>query len=365
MTTVTFLSENISTADINGISTAANMADTVTSDRGHGPASLYPPRYYIERAGCIPMSVLGIVGNVVSLAVWNTQRTYSTTIFLFKYLAVWDIVFLVTIIPVILLSDNKTVSVQFEMFDVSSYLAVLVSVHTTLLIAVSRWLAAYRPVHVHTGSLLSRRHVIIACLVIFLWCLVIAVIILLVKIVMMDSKTRIIVYITFSSMGMALPVLPLVVCNVLLLHKLHSPFSPESPTSYSVQQQQQPRTWDTKRLTLAIVLMSLFSLLAFTVGEITTNYYSLIALNEAAGHRGAGSVESHLSGILESSFYLLKQINSSINVLFYFVFSREFRKVCTKYVGRCLSRSRVKQVDLHQLHEECGSRSRMVGTTSL
>ncbi|PVD31290.1 hypothetical protein C0Q70_06702 [Pomacea canaliculata] len=274
-----------------------------------------PESYYIHRVGIIPVALLGIVGNLVSLVVWNSQTTYSATIFLFKYLAVWDTAFLVTIIPVVLLYEVDPIGVALILLNTLLALAKLESVHTTLLIAFTRWLAVYRPVHVHTGSLLTRRHVVVACLVVLVWCLAISAVSLAFDLVSKTFHTWLSGYAAIHTVGLSLPVLPLFIFNFALIKKIRSPSSPKSTVSASEQKQFSSRTSD-QRLTITILFMSIFSVAAYTIGETVKIVYLRDNIN--------------LFPTLESTFELLQVVNSSVNFIFYFTFSSKFRSSFTK-----------------------------------
>ncbi|XP_025089662.1 FMRFamide receptor-like [Pomacea canaliculata] len=279
--------------------------------------------YYIHRVGCIPVALLGIVGNLVSLVVWNSQTTYSATIFLFKYLAVWDTAFLVSVIPVIFLSRSRLSHNALFAVTFLSTLARLESVHTTLLIAITRWLAVYRPVHVHTGSLLTRRHVVLACLVVSVWCLAMLSVVLAAKLASEFAKSWLRVLIFVEIVNVAVSVLPLIVFNILTTKKICSHFS-WTPTSSSGPQPATSRT-SNQRLTMASVWMSVFTVAAYTLG-LTVTYISVFLLLKK---------NRKLFIIFSSVSDLLEVFNSSVNIIFYLTLSRTFRSSFKKhFIGR-------------------------------
>ncbi|PVD22698.1 hypothetical protein C0Q70_15954 [Pomacea canaliculata] len=110
----------------------------------------------------LTVSYLGIMGNLVSLMVWRTHKTYNPVIFLFKYLAVVDIKHLVSIsfwrIFVLFrryFSDHTYFTVLFTAYG-TELLGQALSLHTTLLIAVCRFIVVSRPLEVYNGTLLTR-----------------------------------------------------------------------------------------------------------------------------------------------------------------------------------------------------------------
>ncbi|XP_025110969.1 uncharacterized protein LOC112574249 isoform X2 [Pomacea canaliculata] len=291
--------------------------------------------YYIDTAGSVPVSLLGIVCNLVSLTVWNTQTKYSASIFLFKYLAVWDTTFLVLFIPVLLFYYKDTDSSLSITLNTLSCLPRLVSVHTTLQIAVCRWLGVYRPQQVYNGRLLPRRQVLVGCLVIFVWCLGITLYFtyfqLWVKTASFDKiydvQVMAVSIVILSVLSLVFPILLLVVFNVLLIMKLRSTSSPVS-SSFSRHQQHPGRWGSSRRLTLSVVLMSLCTVLSYLVGEIfhvSYRYWNMFQMDlrhdELVNFRN-----------IYSAIQLLQQINSGINIVFYLAFSSKFRTALYKLV---------------------------------
>ena len=55
---------------------------------------------------------MGVVLNVLSLWVWQDDRTYNATTFLFKYLACWDIFCLLTLVLFVLKLDALLTQVR-------------------------------------------------------------------------------------------------------------------------------------------------------------------------------------------------------------------------------------------------------------
>ncbi|XP_025092623.1 uncharacterized protein LOC112563101 [Pomacea canaliculata] len=208
-----------------------------------------------------------------------------------------------------------------------------------LLITFTRWLAVYRPVHVHTGSLLKLRHMVVASLVVLVWCLAISAVFMNFNLLSEPTHQWVYGWIAVHIVGLAVPVLPLIVFNVLLLIKIRTPFSPTSTKS----EQHQSSTWgSTQRLTVAILSMSAFSVVAYTIGETTTVVHWL-------GHWSDGG---DLFLTLQSSFELLQVVNSSINVVFYFAFSRNFRSSSTKCFSRWVLRGRAVSAGHRGPHSE-------------
>ena len=121
----------------------------------------------MEQAGLVPLALAGVALNLLSLWVWQGDKSYNATTFLFKYLAVSDSLCLFTLVLFVSRLDAVMREVVLPISNVSQR----VSVHTTLLVAVTRWLAVTRPLHAR--SLLSAGRVRAACVGLLLWCLLV------------------------------------------------------------------------------------------------------------------------------------------------------------------------------------------------
>ena len=133
----------------------------------NGPSSIAEVRQLMEQAGLVPLALVGVALNLLSLWVWQGDRSYNATTFLFKYLAVSDSLCLFTLILFVSRLDAVMREVVLPISNVSQR----VSVHTTLLVAVTRWLAVTRPLQAR--SLLSAGRVRAACVGLLLWCLLV------------------------------------------------------------------------------------------------------------------------------------------------------------------------------------------------
>ena len=128
-------------------------------------------------AAAVPVSLLGLVANSVSAWVWQGDTvSWRPITFLFQYRAVWDNILLaVSVVSIVVsiivshlgLTTTTRPSVEAAL-AAALYLAQLVCVHTTLTIAVYRWLAVWKPMHVRHA--VTRRHVIVTCVVLLVWC---------------------------------------------------------------------------------------------------------------------------------------------------------------------------------------------------
>ncbi|XP_025109941.1 lysophosphatidic acid receptor 4-like [Pomacea canaliculata] len=257
----------------------ATTDNYTTADHDNSSVLLFMKEDF-EIAIAVPVSFLGIVCNLVSLTVWNTHTKYSASIFLFKYLAVWDTTFLVSYICKTLLNSFNFYYELTVVLEFFIGISKLLSVHTTLQIAVCRWLAVSRPLQVHNGSLLARRQIICVCVAVFIWCLCIANLHRVLD-YLSQSELHLIVYkvIIIAIVGFIVPILLLVVFNVLLLRKTRSP---SKLTASSAQQRRLQGS--NPRVTLVVVLMSLFSVLSQSLTTHTMKLYREIEMTHQHSH---------------------------------------------------------------------------------
>ena len=101
-------SETPSNRTLEPISTVA----TPTRTAPNGPETIAAVRAFMEKTGLVPLATVGVVLNVLSLWVWQDDRTYNATTFLFKYLACWDIICLLTLVLFVLKLDALLTQVR-------------------------------------------------------------------------------------------------------------------------------------------------------------------------------------------------------------------------------------------------------------
>jgi hypothetical protein len=113
----------------------------------------------------VVLDALGALGNVVAFWVWLGEKHKSSATLLFMYLAIWDTMFLL-----MNFSDKFIVSfLASELVGAARQMHPLtLSMHTTALITLNRFVTVWKPMQVHT--VMSRRRVIILCVVTSMWC---------------------------------------------------------------------------------------------------------------------------------------------------------------------------------------------------
>ena len=187
-----------------------NASDTTyhSSDEGDNSEWMFV-------AGFVPVSTLGLVANSACLWVWQGDTSASAVTFLFQFLALWDNVFLA-------LALAYSALLHTGLRDPSNllYLALLfpqlLSVHTTVAIAASRWVAVWRPLHVH--RLVTRRRVSVTCAAAVVWCMAIAGVNgCRSRDLLVDGVANIVLYFSLQVVGLIVPLLVLVGFSVSLL----------------------------------------------------------------------------------------------------------------------------------------------------
>ncbi|KAK7474134.1 hypothetical protein BaRGS_00034594 [Batillaria attramentaria] len=312
---------------VGNVSVMSDLASMNKSERdvtfGHSSSNDTLILQTCEKAGELPVTSLGIIGNVLVLWVWQADSSFIPATFFIKYLATCDLLFsastfvkIFDFMPVVVVSSFTTFFIKM-------------SVHVTLALAVSRCVAVYRPLRV--TLILSRRRVIVVSVVIACWCFLLQGLQLCSRYVILfgdDYDKRSILAICFLFLSYCLPLLPMVGCNVALLCKVYR----RDVTSHMSHDQARASRQQTRRLTLGVVCITTTSVLAYPV------IFSVIT--PIRWKQPAYLVTFNIIASCVSN--LLIGINSSINVIYYVIFASEFRRLLvlrfTRLWGCCKRR---------------------------
>ncbi|KAK7474137.1 hypothetical protein BaRGS_00034597 [Batillaria attramentaria] len=327
----------------------------------------------------LPVVLLGIVGNVIVLWVWQADSSFSPSTFFIQYLALSDALYLAVCVaqyvgtlaqgspfPGVDLNNSFTFSADVPLFsgDVSpfggedgisftgdgapvtgedslmreedpsvggdgalfsdvagdfSLLFSIMSVHVTLALAVSRCVAVYRPLRVHL--ILSRRRVIIASVVIACWSLLFGGLVMGHHIChALGSSCADDIQERLADPVYYLSVLVIAGCLPLLLMAASNvallvKVCRRDVTSYLSDDQTRASRQRTRRLTLGVVCITTTSLLAYPV------YLSVIAVFHA-------QMNINITVFIVMCIgRLINLLSHSINVIFYAIFASEFRRL--------------------------------------
>ena len=271
------------------------------------------------------VAVVGVGGNVVVLVVWSAETTFIPTTFLIKCLAVTDIITLLAVICY--WADSVVPGVAGAVIRTVSLAAMFycraVTAHTTLGVVVTRWVAVYRPLRVH--SLLTTRRVVLGYGLMLLWCLTPAIPAGLLLSGHIDGGYISVIYHVCESVYLALPILLVVVLNVSLVCRVWS----RRRGSSLGQQQHTARAARSSRLFGAVLCVSITTVLAYPAGVV----YRIIDLS-----LGAGICAGFCSDMVLVITIVLEEINASINVVYYLLFASRFRELCRLRYGYCCRR---------------------------
>ncbi|XP_076453043.1 uncharacterized protein LOC143288440 [Babylonia areolata] len=123
---------------------------------------------WILVAAVIPVCIVGLAGNTVSVWVWNANRKHNSVVLLFQCLGLVDNAFLlVTVVRSCLhyadqLPQEKEVIIIPVLLLFHSW-----SVHVTMVIGISRWLAVARHAWMQR---IRRRQIVMVCGGLGIWC---------------------------------------------------------------------------------------------------------------------------------------------------------------------------------------------------
>ncbi|KAL8558167.1 hypothetical protein ACOMHN_035472 [Nucella lapillus] len=128
--------------------TTTNFVDHGSKDPNGADPTVIAVDFWLAGVTICTLASLGILGNVFSIVVWHTDRTFKAVLFLFKYLAVWDTLYLALVMVYSHIIRHRgtaaNLALTLSLYHGASFFQ-LVSVHVTLLIAVSRWVAVTFP----------------------------------------------------------------------------------------------------------------------------------------------------------------------------------------------------------------------------
>lgn len=255
---------------------------------------------------------VGIIFNALLLWVWMGQKTFNAITFLFKYLAVWDTIYL-ALFPIRLAYYVGESSFPVKMDDAwvahhTGDLAQYISIHTTLLIAVSRWIAVAQPFRLQTR--LQVRRVIAACAVVFLWCSLLKA----PEIAAGKDKTTlffIAMKIVKYSVGHALPCLVLLYFSIGIFREIlrHSREKAQSGLGGD------PARGQAVRYLLPVSVISVSTFMAYFVGNV-------IVIGTYKTH-GYGEHLTKIAFVVS----FMQLTNSSMNFFVYWSASSRFREL--------------------------------------
>ena len=308
-------------ADVNSVHSSLdhfNDTDVYSPDYDYHQDKIYALAKGVVYCLLLTVAVAGVCGNVVVLVAWCAEPAYNPTVFLIKCLAVSDILLLLLWCEYFLRF--------FRLRLHALYYFRMVTAHTTLGVVVTRWVAVHKPLR--ADSLLTKRRVVVGYVLMLLWCLIPVIYVTIES----GSVKWFIITITVEALYLALPILLLVALNVSLVLTLRSLIRDSNLGQQQQQQQsqQQPMA-QLQYLMKAVLCVSISTVLAYPAG-IVCRAFLLPALDL--------STDMDMCGFHCKIFWihlsvLLEVINSSVNIIYYFLFAPRFRQRCRRGCRRC------------------------------
>ncbi|XP_070183403.1 putative G-protein coupled receptor F59B2.13 [Littorina saxatilis] len=273
------------------------------------------------------LAAVGVCGNVMNLVVWSAESGFKPTTFFFKALAVSDIVNLVSIV-LFVLHVTGVISI------VLAALGSTVSAHTTMAIAYVRLLSVKQPTRVKT--LLPKYRVIGGYVLLLSWCILTWLPLIVTLQVFKSSDHPVAMFFSTAagSLSLILPVVVTAILNIGLLKKLFEPSNRNAlgqPLQHTVTRA--TRLARFRSPLTAVVCLSVTTVLAYPPALVifALNIYSKMGFDEEFWY-------SDQETALEVSVVLV-MFNASINVVYYLLFSSQFRQLLSRRLKCCVCRN--------------------------
>ncbi|KAK7091047.1 G-protein coupled receptor 35-like [Littorina saxatilis] len=288
--------------------------------------------YLMARFGILPLAFLGILGNIAAFWIWHAETNYNATTFLFKYLALCDIMYLSFNVTFVFLMDVPCCYWYHAFVTHTRNFSQTVSVHTTLIVAISRWMAVCMPLRVH--RFLTQRYVIDVCVILAAWCFVIETVEALRKNALpphIDSSQNRALLASHEVFGYIVPWTLLLLFSLHLIwmtkRRLRESHFLQHDASLSTRPEDSTDV-RLRRLTLTVLCVAFSSFLAYPIGVIVEMVSMFQFYRTCEGHVYYDTLAT-LGG-------LLQVINAGINVVFYWAFISRFRELLAHRLPRCV-----------------------------
>ena len=278
-----------------------------------------------------PISVISLILNCVVLWIWNSEDRFYAIVFLFKTLAVFDTLYICFFNVWWYCPRESPASI---VFDGLTFASQYMSVYTSLMIVVFRWLAAYKPVL--SRKLCSRSFTQLVVGIIVGWCAIVKLIELVVRYTIADTRNYTILNVAAGQLMLHLPVLVQAALTVSLVMAMRNKrmvrstavasglkddnshvATPPTETRRRHSCRDRGKLSKERRLNYTIFCISAMSVIAYPVTVATIGYFKL---TDSHYHMSVKKVAFAVSNMVHV-------INSGINFFFYFAFMLEFRKL--------------------------------------
>ncbi|XP_076452274.1 uncharacterized protein LOC143287917 [Babylonia areolata] len=256
-------------------------------------------------AAVIPVCILGLAGNTMSVWAWNANRKYNYVVLLFQCLGLVDNAFLLVsaVRAGLYYKHQLTYTIEVCLLPIL-YLFQTLSVSITMITGVFRWLAVARA---QLGQRVTRGHVWMACGAVGTWCgLLTALVIVMVTTFKPHTQGYVLMDVVLHVVGLVLPNLVLLAFSIGLLRItfMHKG-SPRHQTKTKH-----------KRTTLAVLSIAGCSFLACPVAVTVHLLHVIVKDKRTTSGCGWTCILVALG-----AGDLLQVANSSVNFLIYFFFA--------------------------------------------
>ncbi|KAL8603647.1 hypothetical protein ACOMHN_005589 [Nucella lapillus] len=284
-----------------------------------------------------PLSVIGLLLNALVLSIWNLKSSRQPIIFLFKVLAVMDMVYIVMFNVWWYSPQSSTFSYIVSGMTFGSQHML---VNITLLVALWRWIGVFRVNQ--SVKLLTMYRARLAVAIIVGYCAVFQIVEHSLCYFLSDNAC-VILSIVMLNVLQSLPSLLLVLLMISLSLALRHPqVLPQlSSTGHiHLDSHSNDLTGKVRRLTYTILSITITTFIAYPLSGAVITYYKH---SVKPGERRAKAI---LIGVAN----LLYVINSTLPFMFYSLFMLKFRKLCLlkfitfyagNYSGKTASESEV------------------------
>ncbi|KAL8610900.1 hypothetical protein ACOMHN_056755 [Nucella lapillus] len=272
--------------------------------------------------GGLPVCLVGLIANTISVWVWNGNRKHNSMVLLFQCLGLLDNVFLLASVVqgVLNYTHRLTTGTEDVLFPII-FCSQSLSVHVTLVIGIFRWLAVAKT-QTQRSQGMTRRYVMMTCGGVGAWCVALTVTAIVTheKLHRAHGAVYVAKEVVLQTVGYVLPTLLLMVFSILLL-------------KITCQHQWLQSKQKQRRTTLAVLSIAACSFLACPVA-VSGHLVSLFADPESpACGRTCLQV---IFGVAD----VLQMTNSSVNFVFYVVFASKFRPLLRRTLCHCAHRFR-------------------------
>ncbi|XP_076452497.1 C5a anaphylatoxin chemotactic receptor 1-like [Babylonia areolata] len=279
---------------------------------------------WILVAAVIPVCIVGLAGNTVSVWAWNANRKHNSVVLLFQCLGLVDNAFLlVTVVRSCLYYADQLLQEKEVIIIPVLLLFHSWSVHVTMVIGISRWLAVARPVWMQR---IRRRQIVMVCGGLGIWCGLLSGLTHMNKEVHLEEAEE-----EYMTMTLVILVVQFILPNLVLMG-----FS-ISLLRFNCQRHRLGRSKVSHRgrTTMTVLGIAGCSLLSCVIVESS----KLVAMmpHEVSTCTYTCALTLYAVGILASV------LNSSVNVFLYFFIASKFRAFLRQTVNRHSTRRRGSQ----------------------